>query len=77
MCFNNFAYAEVYPIFSYLANSLILCLYIYIYMYTYLCSPDGNLIEVLEEMATSTFEKTGFFHAGPELCCHQLNPHEQ
>ena len=40
-------------------------------------SPDGNLIEVLEEVARSTFEKTGFFHAGPELWCHQLNPHEE
>lgn len=40
-------------------------------------SPDGNLIEVLEEVAISTFKKTGFFHAGPELYCHQLNPDEQ
>ena len=47
------------------------------YVCMYVCSPDGNLIEVLEEMAMSSFEKTGFFHAGPELCCHQLNPHEQ
>ncbi|XP_065883626.1 polyphosphoinositide phosphatase-like isoform X2 [Dysidea avara] len=40
-------------------------------------SRNINLIEVLEDVANKTFAETGFFHAGPELCCHQFDPHRE
>jgi hypothetical protein len=36
---------------------------------------DDNLIAILEEVAQDSIFKTGIFHSGPELHCHQLNPH--
>jgi hypothetical protein len=36
---------------------------------------NGNLIEILEDIAEHVVKKTGFFHSGQELYCHKLNPH--
>lgn len=35
----------------------------------------NDLIRILEGVAEENIQKTGIFHSGPELYCHQINPH--
>ncbi len=34
-----------------------------------------DVISVLETLAEESIQKTGLFHSGPELFCHQIKPH--